>query len=234
MGLIKANLLFLTLFFFIFSCKNSDNFIQHESGFEYRIISEQDNNLTISEGDILDLKLKYYNKKDSLIFDSEELPGKFRVQVLNPETGGLFQEAILLMTVGDSAHFLISADNFYKETMKKPVPGFIKEGERQESNLLREYIKDENITEQSIEDGLYIIKIENGKGKFAEEGKVAVVHYIGKLINGQVFDSSIDRGEPVKFLIGQGDVIPAWEKAILKMRKGDKIKLITSSKYAQV
>ncbi|MCF6366500.1 MAG: FKBP-type peptidyl-prolyl cis-trans isomerase [Bacteroidales bacterium] len=261
MNLIKIVFFVSAIILLLFSCDNSESYKKHESGFEYKIITKENTNLTVKEDEILDLKLRYFNQNDSLIFDSETLPGKFRVQVLNPETGGLFQEAITMLNIGDSAVFLIPAQNFYKETMKKQIPNFVKkdetfkfevkinksvseeelnkeyrqyllEAEYQESALLKEYTKNEHITEAPTEDGLYIIQLEKGKGKKASAGKTATVHYTGKLINGQVFDSSVDRGEPVKFLIGQGDVIPAWDKAILKMREGDKIKLITSSKYA--
>ena len=39
------------------------------------------------------------------------------------------------------------------------------------------------------------------------------VHYTGKLTDGQVFDSSVKRGEPIEFTMGQGQLIPGFEKA---------------------
>ncbi|MCK0124440.1 peptidylprolyl isomerase [Gelidibacter sp. F2691] len=47
------------------------------------------------------------------------------------------------------------------------------------------------------------------------------VHYTGKLTNGQVFDSSLER-EPLEITIGEGKLIPGFENAILDMKVNDK------------
>ncbi len=48
------------------------------------------------------------------------------------------------------------------------------------------------------------------------------VHYTGKLKDGQVFDSSVERGEPLKFTMGQGQLIPGFEKGIVDMKVKEK------------
>ncbi len=48
------------------------------------------------------------------------------------------------------------------------------------------------------------------------------VHYTGKLDDGQVFDSSVERGEPIKFTIGKGEFIPGFEKGIIDMKVNEK------------
>lgn len=55
------------------------------------------------------------------------------------------------------------------------------------------------------------------------------VHYTGKLEDGQVFDSSIERGEPIKITIGQGELIPGFEKGLIDMKVKEK-KTINISK----
>ena len=55
------------------------------------------------------------------------------------------------------------------------------------------------------------------------------VHYTGKLISGQVFDSSVERGEPIQFTMGQGQLIPGFEKGLLDMEVNEK-KTINISK----
>ncbi|MGB7393149.1 MAG: peptidylprolyl isomerase [Pricia sp.] len=55
------------------------------------------------------------------------------------------------------------------------------------------------------------------------------VHYTGKLIDGQVFDSSVERGEPIKFTMGQGQLIPGFEKGLVDMEVNEK-KTINISK----
>jgi FKBP-type peptidyl-prolyl cis-trans isomerase len=55
-----------------------------------------------------------------------------------------------------------------------------------------------------------------------KNGDTLVVHYTGKLTDGTKFDSSIDRGTPFEFQIGQGRVIAGWEKGLLDMKVGEK------------
>ena len=47
-----------------------------------------------------------------------------------------------------------------------------------------------------------------------------MVHYTGKLIDGTKFDSSHDRGKPLDFVIGVGQVIRGWDEGITKLKKG--------------
>ncbi|HEY9185680.1 MAG TPA: peptidylprolyl isomerase [Salegentibacter sp.] len=48
------------------------------------------------------------------------------------------------------------------------------------------------------------------------------VHYTGKLTDGQVFDSSVERGEPIEFTMGQGQLIPGFEKGLIDMEVNEK------------
>ncbi|GMV35377.1 MAG: putative FKBP-type peptidyl-prolyl cis-trans isomerase [Anaerolineales bacterium] len=74
--------------------------------------------------------------------------------------------------------------------------------------------------------GLEYIEIEAGMGAQAESGKTVHVHYTGKFQNGQVFDSSIPRGEPLSFQLGAGRVIKGWDEGIALMKVGGKAQLI--------
>lgn len=48
------------------------------------------------------------------------------------------------------------------------------------------------------------------------------VHYTGKLTDGQVFDSSVERGEPIEFTMGEGQLIPGFEKGLIDMEVNEK------------
>jgi FKBP-type peptidyl-prolyl cis-trans isomerase FkpA len=65
-----------------------------------------------------------------------------------------------------------------------------------------------------------------GNGKEATSGSTVVVHYVGTFANGQKFDSSRDRGEPITFKLGAGNVIQGWEQGLLGMKVGGKRKLV--------
>jgi FKBP-type peptidyl-prolyl cis-trans isomerase FkpA len=64
-----------------------------------------------------------------------------------------------------------------------------------------------------------------GTGKMADPGLTAVVHYTGWLTNGTKFDSSLDRGQPFRFVLGNHQVIAGWEEGVKGMRVGGKRKL---------
>jgi FKBP-type peptidyl-prolyl cis-trans isomerase len=73
--------------------------------------------------------------------------------------------------------------------------------------------------------GLIIQEVKNGTGDLAEAGKSVSVHYTGTFTNGQKFDSSYDRGQPITFPLGAGQVIKGWDEGIAGMRVGEKRKL---------
>ncbi|KAE8699557.1 Peptidyl-prolyl cis-trans isomerase FKBP2 [Hibiscus syriacus] len=59
----------------------------------------------------------------------------------------------------------------------------------------------------------------------AHKGDKVKVHYRGKLIDGTVFDSSFERGDPIDFELGSGQVIKGWDQGLLGMCVGEKRKL---------
>lgn len=75
------------------------------------------------------------------------------------------------------------------------------------------------------ESGLRYIVLAEGSGDSSPGmGTKVTVHYAGSLLNGKEFDSSIKRGEPAEFAIGQ--VIEGWNEALQTMKKGEKRTLI--------
>ena len=56
----------------------------------------------------------------------------------------------------------------------------------------------------------------------AKVGDTVLVHYTGKLEDGTVFDSSVERGVPFSFTLGENRVIAGWEQGILGMKVGEK------------
>jgi FKBP-type peptidyl-prolyl cis-trans isomerase len=101
-----------------------------------------------------------------------------------------------------------------------------------EDSLINDYIIQNKIKVAPTEDGIYFIKTVSGKGKAVTLGSIVSVHYTGKLLDGAVFDSSLDYGTPFEVTVGQGQVIPGWEKALLLMREGDKATVLIPSKFA--
>jgi FKBP-type peptidyl-prolyl cis-trans isomerase 2 len=69
----------------------------------------------------------------------------------------------------------------------------------------------------------------------AKDGDTVKVHYTGTLENGEVFDTSQER-EPLEFQLGQGQLIPGFEKAVIGMSEGDstKIDIPSDEAYGEV
>jgi FKBP-type peptidyl-prolyl cis-trans isomerase len=73
--------------------------------------------------------------------------------------------------------------------------------------------------------GLQYWEIKKGTGPTAVNGKTVSVHYTGWLANGKEFDSSLDLGEPIEFILGEGRVIKGWDEGIAGMKVGGKRQL---------
>jgi FKBP-type peptidyl-prolyl cis-trans isomerase len=76
---------------------------------------------------------------------------------------------------------------------------------------------------QTTASGLQYQVIKEGSGKRPTLANTVKVHYHGTLIDGKVFDSSVDRGEPIEFPLG--GVIPGWQEGVALMSEGSKYKL---------
>jgi FKBP-type peptidyl-prolyl cis-trans isomerase len=78
--------------------------------------------------------------------------------------------------------------------------------------------------------GLRYEIVKQGEGAAPKPTETVKVHYTGTLIDGTVFDSSVQRGEPAEFPLDQ--VIAGWTEGIQKMTKGGKIKLYVPPQLA--
>ncbi|NVO03321.1 MAG: FKBP-type peptidyl-prolyl cis-trans isomerase [Bacteroidetes bacterium] len=123
---------------------------------------------------------------------------------------------------------------FEKEQQAKMEEQKIMMEKRKESEPieLAKYIKDNKINAKPTKSGLYYIELKKGTGAKAENGKTVSVHYTGFFLDGSKFESSLDRGTPIDFPLGQKNVIPGWEEGISMMKVGGKAKLIIPSELA--
>ena len=138
----------------------------------------------------------------------------------------------------DVMRFEVRLDDFYPESeyaprlaakIKKDIDARIEkmkadhpEETATAAQQLTEYLTKNKVTVEPTASGLYYVKTQEGNGEKPEVGQMAQVHYTGKLLDGTVFDSSIERGEPISFPLGVGQVIPGWDEGIMMMSKGEK------------
>ena len=97
-----------------------------------------------------------------------------------------------------------------------------------EKKFLAENGAKENV--KTTASGLQYEVITEGKGAKPGATDMVKVHYTGSLLNGQVFDSSVQRGEPAQFGVHQ--VIPGWTEALQMMSVGSKYKLYIPARLA--
>jgi FKBP-type peptidyl-prolyl cis-trans isomerase FklB len=98
----------------------------------------------------------------------------------------------------------------------------------QNKKFLEENKKAEGVT--TLPSGLQYKVLKSGDGATPGPADTVRTHYKGTLIDGTVFDSSYDRGEPAEFPVG--GVIKGWTEALQKMKVGDKWQLVIPSELA--
>ncbi len=231
-----------------------------KSGSRYFVIKSNKTPL-LKLDDIVTLQLKYANTKDSVLFDSWKMGGPLQIKVTKPQFKGDLMTGLVLLHVGDSALFLINADSLFTKTFNMPIPEFIEKGsdlkftvkviksipeeelkaeeiktqkqkDMQETIDIEKYIKDNNLTVVTTASGLKYVMLAEGTGEQAQAGKSVRVHYTGKLLDGKKFDSSLDRNDPLEFMLGQGMVIRGWDEGIALLKVGGKALLIIPSNLA--
>lgn len=96
-----------------------------------------------------------------------------------------------------------------------------------------EFLADNKTKEGVVEtdSGLQYLPLQTGEGDTHPKAKTKVLaHYHGTLIDGTVFDSSVERGQPLEF--GLNQVIRGWTEGLQLMVVGDKYRLFIPSKLA--
>ena len=132
---------------------------------------------------------------------------------------------------GDEAHFKKIIEDKEKGKTAKFADRMKKEAE-QIKKLIDELKKKHKADVVTTESGLRYIVVQKGAGNPPAKGTTISAHYTGTLADGTKFDSSRDRGVPLKFQVGVGRVIPGWDEALLQMKKGEQRILIIPHKLA--
>ncbi|MEO9894603.1 peptidylprolyl isomerase [Aurantibacter sp.] len=132
-------------------------------------------------------------------------------------------ETLEIVRVGDEAEnfdALAAFNNFEKSKEER-----IKKEKAAQAEILDKLATGFDETES----GLRYKIIQKGSGAKAEKGNKVSVHYEGSLLNGQVFDSSYKRNQPIDFQLGVGQVIPGWDEGISLLQIGDKARFVIPS-----
>jgi FKBP-type peptidyl-prolyl cis-trans isomerase len=132
-------------------------------------------------------------------------------------------ETIEIVRVGDEAQKWNAIEAFrnFEGSREKRMAEEKQKGEQALEKLAAGFEKTDS--------GLRYKIIQKGNGKQAEKGKTVSVHYSGSLENGEVFDSSYKRKQPIDFPLGKGNVIAGWDEGIQLLQVGDKARFVIPS-----
>ncbi len=119
---------------------------------------------------------------------------------------------LALLTLSSIAVFLVGCKSNEPESATVNAPGGAASGEAQTTPVGR----------QRTYSGLQYEMLQPGTGAKPTRYSTVTVHYTGKLTNGTVFDSSVQRGQPATFSLQQ--VIAGWTEGIPLMQEGAKFR----------
>lgn len=242
------------------ACSKHPGFKKDKQGFYYKFHVVNKSEAQPEIGDIVDMTWNL-RTKDSVLFEDAPLsemiieslyPGDVFAAIQKMRLG---DSATFIMSGKDFFHYFRDQDYPFEsndlyfdfklnhilpkeefEVMQaeraKRYESMIEELRISEDSLINDYIAKNNIKVKPTEDGLFFMKKVSGTGKAITIGSSVSVHYTGKLLDGSVFDSSIEYGTPIDVIVGNGQVIPGWEKTLLLMRGGDKATVLIPSKLA--
>ncbi len=241
------------------SCRKND-FSVSGSGLRYRFVEKKGGDKP-KQGDMMRLHIKYKNNKNEVLYDSDILGDAFVLELTPPTFRGGLEEGFAMMGEGDSACFLVSADSVFQKTFMQPLPASIEKGDflyfdvrmkkvmtavefkkesetkekevlNEEVYLIEDYLKKNQITVEPVEEGVYLIVFNEGTGIKPVFGDSVELKYTGSFLSGEVFDASSKSGSTLKYLLGDGKRLPAWEKAVASLKEGTRARLVLSSLHA--
>ena len=132
-----------------------------------------------------------------------------------------------------------------KEELEEERNAFMAEAQQRQENepqMIADYVRDNGIAAKPNADGLYVIVKKRGNGPKVATGKEVAVNYTGRLLDGTMFDSSVESDakegdihnpqrtyEPLTYTQGRGQLIPGWEQGVEGQPEGSQLQLIIPS-----
>lgn len=248
--------IFLLVAMTSFACSSKfSGYDKTESGLYYKMFKISKDTIKPKIGDWVSLDMKYTYKmkgKDTTLFDSKKQMGApVRFQIPRSDFKGDIYEGIRMMSAGDSAAFIISADSLFLKTFKMAKrPPMIDSSsfvnfyvhlltvdsplslEKKEGESLQSYLSTNKITTTPTSSGIYYIESTPGKGMKIDSGCQVKLQFKVSLIDGKQIFSTYERPEPVSFQYGKKFDTPGMEQAVGMMKKGSKGTVIVPSKMA--
>lgn len=192
-------------------------------------------------GDIMTAHITVSDPITGKVVNSTRPSGKpALLRVGTPNFRGDLMEELIKLSAGDSAYANIPADSLLKGVPANQRPPMFPSGSyvrfgmlidnvfsdaeynQNQRDRLRAYAAVNKLDVKETPSGLMYAITQPGTGDNIKANQKAEVHYTGKLLNGEKFDSSVDRGQPFGLTVGAGMVIKGWDEGLQLFNKGAK------------
>lgn len=147
-----------------------------------------------------------------------------------PPNASLMFEIEMLEVMDEEAYEQYQKEE--NERQEKALREYLERQMAEDFEHIKTYMEKSGKAFEMTPNGLFYRVDTEGTGPKPTEGQNVSVHYTGRLLNGQVFDSSIQRGQPITFPIGTGKVIQGWDLGIPLFNEGGKGTLLIPSPMA--
>lgn len=244
------------------SCSKYPGFKKSESGIFYKFYEKSKDTLKATEGSILTMNIRYrlkIDEKDSILFNSSDMAKPFEIELKKSEFKGDIYEAFSMLHKGDSATFIINANDFFTKTAKYPqLPAGIdsvsmmyfdvrllncetlearQKAEMEKAEKLKSeepvkiqtYLANNKVTAIPAASGIYVITQNPGAGRGIQKTDFVKINLTVSSIEGKKIFSTLDKGQPITFEYGQPFDTKGFDEAVGAMKKGSKATVIVPS-----
>jgi FKBP-type peptidyl-prolyl cis-trans isomerase FklB len=246
----------------VVSCQQNKyrGYKKSNSGLLYKFYHRSGDTTKPHINDMITIKMKY-GTEDTTIFSSDKSPRPLMMPQKKSDYKGDIYEAFSMMSVGDSASFILRPDSFFLKTARNPrIPPYIdsndvmifhvkllssltreayqraeqarKDSLKSQENQFREqYIKNNGIGVAPLASGLYFIEATPGNGTIPQTGQWIKLHFSVTALDGKIIYSSFN-DKPAEFEFGKQFENKGVTEAVGLMSKGSKARLIVPSDLA--
>ncbi len=224
----------------------------------------------IKVNDVITFNFIQKTDKDSVLMSSYQRGRPVQVQVTESKNIADLMGIFTLLGANDSVLAKVPTDSIFKNAEAQRPP-FLPKGsllhfiikvdsvqnldqviaakklemakmESQEKDALNKYVAENNLNPQTTASGLKYIITQGSTNSKPQSGDTVLVNYIGRTLEGKVFDSSIEeeakkagleqpgrKYEPINVVLGEGQVIRGWDEGLVLLNEGSKAKFIIPS-----
>lgn len=233
-----------------------------ETKLHYRIHSLGDGEKRAEEGDVVLANITIKDMQDSVLY-SNAFGAYQSAYRLTPIKNGGLNEAFSLLYEGDSASFIVEGKRLdldelsgeekyngkyshYKMDIRlnrlfdpeqqeeeRDKSDWIQDMEMNEQILLNNFLKEKQISEETLVDDIYYIEHSKGEGHKIEGWETVLVHYQASFVNGAMFDDTYVFKDPLEFELGKPDqVIDGFLIGLKQMKVGGQASFVIPSQKA--